>query len=128
MIHLQVDSILIRRKLKVLNAKFLYFAVLSFLALLCLKTATTTTPKTQSLSLSSYHKRNDDKITDSHRKEQAIILPQRNTKQHEGGNTKMKNLKHCPRNQTVNKTPVKFYQEITSPIFANQQVQEITLN
>jgi hypothetical protein len=101
-----------------LNAQFLYVAVLSFLALLCLKTATTATPKTQTLTLSSHHTRNDDKITDSHRTEQAIILPHRNTKQHEDGNTKVKNPQHGPKNQTVNKTPGKCYQEITSPIIA----------
>jgi hypothetical protein len=116
--HLQVDSILIRRKILVLNAEFLYVAVLSFLAFLFLKTATTATSNTQSLTLSSHHKRNDDKITDSHRTDQAIILPQRNTKHHEDGNTKVKNPQHGPKTQTVNKTPVKFYQETTSPIIA----------
>jgi hypothetical protein len=92
-----------------LNAEFLYVAVLSFLAFLCLKTATTATTNTHSLTFSPHHTRNDDKITDSHRTDQAIILPQQNNKHHEDGNTKVKNAQHGPKKQTVNKTPVKFY-------------------
>jgi hypothetical protein len=109
--HLQVDSILIHRK-------FLCVAVLSFLALLCLKTTTTATPKTQSLTHSSHHTRNDDKITNSHRTDKAIKLPHRNTKQHEDRNTKVENPRRGTKKPKGKKTPVKFYQEIISPITA----------
>jgi hypothetical protein len=92
-----------------------------------LKTATTATTKAQSLTHSSHHTRNDDKITDFHRTDKAIILPHQNTKHHEDGNTKVENpqrgIKYSNRKKTV-----KFYQEIMLPIIAKQQDQEITLN
>jgi hypothetical protein len=92
--HIQVDFVVVRRKVLVLNAEFLCIAAISFLALLCSKTTTTATTQTQSLTHSCHRTRKDDKITDSHRTDNTIILPHRNTKQHKDGNTKVENPQH----------------------------------
>ena len=108
--HIQVDFIVIGRKFLVLNVEFLCVADFSFLALLFLKTTTTTKTQTQSLTLSYHHTRNEDKITDSHRTDNMIILPHQNTKQHEDRNKKVENPNYCTKNQRVNKIPVICFQ------------------